>query len=963
GGGGIDTIYGGSGNDFIYSNMSIGMLLRYSDNDQWIPKVSQNIEIVTQGSTWGIYIIEEERIVDGGTNSYIQHADNNEEEGDTLYGGSGNDMVVAGNNNDIIYGDEADNEQGHQIGEDGDDELFGMDGDDIIYGGGGNDIINGDSYNSNNQNDFKYLQIEEHDNDIINGNDGNDAIYGNGGNDIIFGDDGDDWIGGDFNNLPEVASYSDINGNDLIDGGNGNDEIHGGGGDDSIIGDKGNDRIWGDYSNSELAHITGNDSIDGGDGNDEICGCGGDDIILGKDGHDWISGDFNNNQDSSKLESFNGKDYIDAGNGDDEIHGGGDNDTIIGGEGDDSILGDYGNSKLAHITGNDTIDGGDGNDKICGCGGDDTILGGDGNDWIGGDFNNLPEVASYSDINGNDFIDGGDGDDEIHGGGGDDSIIGDKGNDRIWGDYGNSELAHISGNDSIDGGDGNDTIVAGGGNDTILGGDGDDLVIGDYYNSQLTHISGNDTIDGGNGNDQLIGSGGDDHIIGGSGNDMLWGDFDGNVKTDIAGNDYLDGGDGDDYLEAGKGDDTLVAGSGKDILIGGEGKDSYVFISTDLQDGQINTILDEDGKGIIIIDGVALDSHDWQAVAGNVWQTDNMQLNIIQENNNSFLVWQSTSTTSLIAIQNYQNGDLSLNLPAYNPPSADVNHAPEVNETLAEQTIIVNQTYNFTLPENLFIDPDGDTLTYSINNLPAWLKFDPQTKTLSGTATIDQIGKLQLTITATDKQGLTATQNFNINIINNPNTPPQTNYSNLTHNIITHIPFEHALPADLFTDADNDALSYKIEDLPNGINFNSQTNTISGVATQAQLIETTIQCGEGQDYSYLPYIINIIENRPPKVKNKISQLNTGATKYFEYTIPADLFTDPDGEILNINVNNLPQWLNYNPQTNTINGIAPIESAGINNITIIATDNANNSIEHTLQINVNLDNIPNAIYAN
>lgn len=390
---------------------------------------------------------------------------------------------------------------------------------------------------------------------------------------------------------------------------------------------------------------------------------------------------------------------------------------------------------------------------------------------------------------------------------------------------------------------------------------------------------------------------------------------------------------------------------------------SYVFISNDLQDGQINTIFDEDGKGIIIIDGVALDSHDWQAVAENVWQTDNMQLNIIQENNNSFLVWQSTSTTSLIAIQNYQNGDLSLNLPAYNPPSADTNHAPEVNETLAEQTVIVNQTYNFTLPENLFTDPDGDTLTYSINNLPAWLKFDPQTNTLSGIATIDQIGKLQLTITATDKQGLTATQNFNINIINNPNTPPQTNYSNLTHNIITHIPFEHALPADLFTDADNDALSYKIEDLPNGINFNSQTNTISGVATQAQLIETTIQCGDGQDYSYLPYIINIIENRPPKVKNKISQLNTGATKYFEYTIPADLFTDPDGEILNINVNNLPQWLNYNPQTNTINGIAPIESAGINNITIIATDNANNSIEHTLQINVNLDNIPNAIYAN
>ncbi|MBR6026043.1 MAG: putative Ig domain-containing protein, partial [Neisseriaceae bacterium] len=467
----------------------------------------------------------------------------------------------------------------------------------------------------------------------------------------------------------------------------------------------------------------------------------------------------------------------------------------------------------------------------------------------------------------------------------------------------------------------------------------------------------NDYLNGGSGNDLIIGQYGDDSLFGEDGNDYLFGDD--NRDKEISGNDYLDGGAGDDYLNGGKGDDRLVAGKGNDKLEGGDGNDLYLFTISDLQNNDTNIIIDSDGKGSIAIDDILLETLNWESQEENIWTANKMQL---QKQGND-LHWTSKATTATIIIKNYKDGDLNLELPP-------TNTAPYIDQKIDDLSVEINDYFIHTLPENLFKDDDKDDyliLSITLANgeaLPNNLYFDLYNNILSGY--FETAGNIELTITAADKKGLTASQNFNINIIDNSNnynnTPPISNYTNLTHNIITHIPFEQKLPADLFTDMDNDKLSFNIQNLPNGLNFDQATNTISGIATKAEIIETTIQCGDGQDYSYLPYIINIIENRSPQVKEKITQLNTFATQNFNYTIPADLFIDPDGERLNITVNNLPQWLNYNPQTNTISGNAPIESAGKNTFTIIASDNANNSIEHTIQINVNTDNIPNAIYA-
>ncbi len=101
-----------------------------------------------------------------------------------VYGGSGNDRFLLGDDHNIAYGN-------------GGNDLFTTgSGNDSIYGGSGNDTINTGG--------------------------GNDLIFGNGGNDTIFAGMGDDTI--------YLGS-----GTNFIDGGAGNDTIWLNGGQDTVV--------------------------------------------------------------------------------------------------------------------------------------------------------------------------------------------------------------------------------------------------------------------------------------------------------------------------------------------------------------------------------------------------------------------------------------------------------------------------------------------------------------------------------------------------------------------------------------------------------------------------------------------------------------------------------------------------------------------------------------------------------
>ncbi|HEV2533293.1 family 16 glycosylhydrolase [Phenylobacterium sp.] len=131
---------------------------------------------------------------------------------------------------------------------------------------------------------------------------------------------------------------------------------------------------------------------------------------------------------------------------------------------------------------------------------------------------------------------------------------------------GDDQLQAGPGNNSIDGGAGNDTITGWSGGDQLRGNDGNDSIMGGSGFDDINGNKGDDTIDGG--------SGGADWLVGGQGNDLITAHAGQNILYGNLGNDTLHGGSGGDLLRGGQGDDVIVGGSGNDWISGDRGDDT-----------------------------------------------------------------------------------------------------------------------------------------------------------------------------------------------------------------------------------------------------------------------------------------------------------------------------------------------------------------------------------------------------
>ena len=110
---------------------------------------------------------------------------------------------------------------------------------------------------------------------------------------------------------------------------------------------------------------------------------------------------------------------------------------------------------------------------------------------------------------------------------------------------------------------------------------------------------------------------------------------------------------------------------------------------------------------------------------------------------------------------------------------ANVNDAPTVSMALAVHASLQDAAFSFSVPAGTFDDVDfthGDTLSYGATladgtALPGWLTFDAATQTFSGIPLNQDVGNLNVLVTATDTGGLSATSNFALNVINANDAP------------------------------------------------------------------------------------------------------------------------------------------------------------------------------------------------
>jgi VCBS repeat-containing protein len=99
-----------------------------------------------------------------------------------------------------------------------------------------------------------------------------------------------------------------------------------------------------------------------------------------------------------------------------------------------------------------------------------------------------------------------------------------------------------------------------------------------------------------------------------------------------------------------------------------------------------------------------------------------------------------------------------------------INTPPTVATPIADQTTVTGSAFNFIIPNNSFNDVDvAETLTYSAtledgSALPAWLTFNPTTRTFNGTPPTG--GTLNIKVTATDSANVSVSDVFALQINN-----------------------------------------------------------------------------------------------------------------------------------------------------------------------------------------------------
>jgi VCBS repeat-containing protein len=309
---GIDTVNGGDGNDLLvvdYSSLTTDISSTNSGNSGTISTVGNSVNY-----------------------SNIERMN--------LSGGSGNDTILGTSGNDTIFGNAG---RDYLVGNDGDDSIDGGANDDTLDGGSGNNTLNGGAGDDT----FNVIGTG-----TAIGGDGNDifilsgpytgSIDGGGGSDrieIAPSYSGDIIFPGAIAGIEAVVVQSS-SGNDYLIGGDGNDSLDGQGGNDTLEARGGNDTLIGGTGNDLLNPGLGIDTVDGGADNDLLVVNYSSLSTDVSSSHNNGSGSISttdNRVDYSNIERLN----LTTGSGNDVLIGAGKNDTLAGGTGSDLfVLGD-----------------------------------------------------------------------------------------------------------------------------------------------------------------------------------------------------------------------------------------------------------------------------------------------------------------------------------------------------------------------------------------------------------------------------------------------------------------------------------------------------------------------------------------------------------------------------------------------------------------------------------------------
>ena len=260
------------------------------------------------------------------------------------------------------------------------------------------------------------------------------------------------------------------------------------------------------------------------------------------------------------------------------------------------------------------------------------------------------------------------------------------------------------------------------------------------------------------------------------------------------------------------------------------------------------------------------------------------------------------------------------------------NRPPTISGTPAT-SVAAGQAYSFRPTAS---DPDGQALTFSIANAPAWANFNASTGRLSGTPNAADVGTYAgIVISASDGAATTSLPTFSITVVA-VNNPPTISGTPAT-SVRAGQPYSFTPTA---SDADGQALAFSIVNRPSWATFSTTTGQLSGTPAAANIgtySNITIRVSDGiAQVSLTPFTLVVqAANRAPVISGTPASSATVGQAY-SFTPTA---SDPDGQTLTFSIANRPSWAtSFDTSTGRLSGTPSAANVGsYTGIVISVTD--------------------------
>ena len=272
------------------------------------------------------------------------------------------------------------------------------------------------------------------------------------------------------------------------------------------------------------------------------------------------------------------------------------------------------------------------------------------------------------------------------------------------------------------------------------------------------------------------------------------------------------------------------------------------------------------------------------------------------------------------------------------------NRAPEATDSIPARTIEVGDSVSFDLA-NHFSDPDGDALTYVASSSAPGVASASVSGAVLAVAGVS-VGTATVTVTASDPDGLSAEQAFEVTV---PNRAPEATDGIPAQTIEVGDSVSFDL-ADHFSDPDGDALMYAASSSAPGVASVSVSGTnvaIAGVAAGTATVTVTVSDPDGLSAEQAFEVT--VPNRAPEATDGIPArtIEVGDSVSFDL---ADHFSDPDGDALTYGASSSASAVASVSVSGTNVAIAGV-SAGTATVTVTASDPEGLSAEQAFEVTV------------